>query len=78
MLILICCSIIIHYRSNSNAHLVTMGSGCKGFTSFMRFENHDPVQQSIPDVMHTIKDAIVNLYDLITGKDDTINVEAAR
>ena len=23
--------------------------------------------------MHTVKDAIVNIYDLITGKDDTMN-----
>ena len=49
-----------------------MGSGCKESTSFMRLEQHNPVQQTIPDAMHTIKDAIVNLYDLITGKDDTI------
>ena len=61
MLILICCSITIYRRSKSNAHLVTIGSGCKRFTSFMRLEHHDPVQQSIPDAMHTIKDAIVNL-----------------
>ena len=34
---------------------------------------HDSIQQTVPDVMHTINDAIVNLYDLITGKDDTIS-----
>jgi len=25
----------------------------------------------MPDVMHTIKDVIVNLYNLVTGRDDT-------
>ena len=38
----------------------------------MRLSNHDPTTQAIPDAMHTIKDAVVNLYDLITGKDDTV------
>lgn len=37
-----------------------------------RLPNFDPITQSVPDAMHTIKDAIVNLYDLITGKDDTL------
>lgn len=29
--------------------------------------------QSIPDAMHIVKDALVNLHDLMTGKDDTMN-----
>lgn len=62
----------ILYRSNSKAQVVTMSSGCKGSYSLMKFVQHDPVHQTIPDAMHTIKDAIVNLYDLITGRDDTV------
>lgn len=49
-----------------------MSSGCKGSYLLMKFPQHDPVNQTVPDAMHTIKDAIVNLYDLIVGKDDTI------
>ena len=33
--------------------------------------NHNLVHQTAPDAMHTIKDAVVNLFDLITGRDDT-------
>jgi len=38
----------------------------------MDLSNHDPLQQTVPDAMHTIKDAIVNVHDIITGKDDTL------
>lgn len=38
----------------------------------MKLNNYDPTTQAIPDAMHTIKHAVVNLFDLITGKDDTV------
>lgn len=38
----------------------------------MKLSNHDPITQAIPDAMHTVKDVIVNLFDLIIGRDDTI------
>lgn len=60
------------YRSTTKANLVARGSGCKGSNSFMRLCNHDSTKQTIPDAMHTIKDAVVNLFELITGKDDTL------
>lgn len=60
------------YRSTKDGNVITKSSGCKGSYSLMKLTQHDPMQQAIPDAMHTIKDAIVNLYDLITGKDDTI------
>lgn len=53
-------------------NLVARCSGCKGSNSFMKLHNHDPTTQTIPDAMHTIKDAVVNLFDLITGRDDTV------
>lgn len=60
------------YRSASNARLVVRGSGYKGTTSFTKLSGHDSIAQAIPDAMHTVKDAVVNLFDLITGRDDTI------
>ena len=62
-----------HCRSKADASLLTKGSGCKGSNAFMELPNHDPTTQTIPDAMHTIKDAVVNLYDIIVGKDDTVN-----
>jgi len=47
------------------------GTGCKGKYPFLDLQHHDPVLQTVPDAMHTVKDAIVNLYDLVTGRDDT-------
>ena len=42
----------------------------------MELNNHDPLDQTVPDAMHTIKDAIVNVYNIITGKDDTLKCRA--
>ena len=39
----------------------------------MRLPHHDPIVQTTPDAMHTVKDAIVNIFNLITGKDDTMS-----
>ena len=62
------------YRGTTkNAKVLTKATGCKGAYALMDLPSHDAIQQTVPDAMHTIKDAIVNLHDLITGKDDTIN-----
>ena len=58
-------------RSNANAALLKKGTGCKGAYPFLDLPHHDSIQQTVPDAMHTVKDAVVNIYDLITGKDDT-------
>ena len=58
------CSPLCMY--SQNAKLITKSTGCKGKYSY-------PIAQTTPDAMHTVKDAIVNIYDLITGKDDTMN-----
>ena len=36
-----------------------------------KLPTHNPVTQTTPDAMHTVKDTIVNIFDLITGRDDT-------
>ena len=38
----------------------------------MKLRDHDSIAQAIPDAMHTVKDAVVNLFDLIIGRDDTM------
>ena len=47
--------------------------GCKGVYALMKLPHHDPIGQTASDAMHTVKDAVVNILDLITGKDDTVN-----
>ena len=64
----------ILYRNNkANAKFITKGTGCKGHYPFLRLPNHDAMKQTVPDWMHTIRDAFVNIFDIITGKDDTQN-----
>ena len=60
-------------RSATDANIVTKGTGCKGVCSFMKLCSHNSITQCFLDAMHTIKDAVVHIYDIITGKDDTVN-----
>lgn len=59
-------------RNKKDASTITKSTGCKGSYSFMRLPSHDPIVQTMPDAMHTIKDAVVNVFDLLIGRDDTI------
>ena len=43
----------------------------------MQLPHHDPIQQTAPDAMHTIKDVIVHVFNLITGREDSPKVHAA-
>ena len=54
-----------------NASIVKKSTGCKGNYPFLQLPNHDSIEQTAPDAMHTIRDAIVNIFELITGRDDT-------
>ena len=60
------------HRNPRKTRLVVKSSGCNGSTSFTKLSNHNPILQTTPDAMNTIKDAVINLYDLITGRDDTM------
>lgn len=53
--------------------MITKSTGCKGKYSCMKLSTHNLAAQATPDAMHTVKDAIVNIFDLITGKDNTMN-----
>ena len=43
----------------------------------MKLKFHDPVQQTVPDAMHTVKDAIEHFFYLIVGRDDSKKVKAS-
>ncbi len=37
----------------------------------MKLPAHDRIAQTVPDAMHTIKDAVVHLFNVIVGKEDS-------
>jgi hypothetical protein len=43
----------------------------------MKLENHDPLSQTVPDAMHTIKVVMEHLFNLIIGKEDSSKVRQA-
>lgn len=43
----------------------------------MKLPNHDHINQSVPDSMHTIKDVVENIVHLITGRKDSEKVRQA-
>ena len=43
----------------------------------MELEFHNPILQTVPDAMHTVKDAIEHLFYLIVGKEDSVKVRQA-
>ena len=60
------------YRDHpANVSFITKSTGCKRQYPFLRLPNHDAMKQTVPDGMNAIRDAIVNIFDIITGKDDT-------
>ena len=54
--------------SRSDASAIATSTGCKSRYSFMKLPEHDRVQQTVPDAMHTVKDVIERLFKLIIGK----------
>ena len=55
------------HAHRTQAKLLAKSTGCKGFYSLMRLPQHDRVNQTVPDAMHTIKDCIEKLVCLVTG-----------
>ena len=72
---LVCHNILYQYRSQAKS--LSRGTGCKGFYSLMKLPSHNPVRQTTPDSMHTIKDAIEHIFKLIIGKEDSVKVRKA-
>ena len=57
----------------ANADLIRKCTGCKGKHAFLLLPYHNSVEQTVPDAMHTIRDAIVNIFELLIGKSDTLS-----
>ena len=66
---------MVYCRSQA-AHIAKT-TGCKGSYPLQKLKFHDPMKQTVPDAMHTIKDAIEHFVYLIVGKDDSTKVVAA-
>lgn len=43
----------------------------------MQLPHHNPITQSVPDAMHTIKDVIGHIFNLIIGREDSHKVHNA-
>lgn len=43
----------------------------------MQLPHHNPITQTVPDAMHTIKDVIGHVFHLITGREDNHKVHDA-
>ncbi len=43
----------------------------------MNLPNHNPLEQTVPDAMHTVKDVVENLFGLIMGRRDSSKVHEA-
>ena len=55
-----------------DAPFIMKSMGCKVMSFCTKLPTHNPVTQTTPDAMHTVKDTIVNIFDLIMGRDDTM------
>ena len=70
-------AMFLFYRSQVT-HISKSTTGCKESYSLQKLEFHNPIKQTVPDTMHTIKDAIEHYFYLIVGRDDSVKVIAAK
>lgn len=61
----------------SQATLIAKTTGYKGSYPLQKLKLHNPVQQIVPDAMHTVKDAIEHFFYLIIGKEGSTKVMKA-
>ena len=68
-----------HMYQFCRVHATAIGksTGCKGMYALMHLPQHNPLKQAVPDAMHTIKDVIVHVFNLITGREDGDKVHAS-
>ena len=53
---------------------IAKATGCHGRYSFMLLPDHSRPEQAFPDPMHTLKNCVKNVHDLITGKTDSLKI----
>lgn len=59
----------IFERIRSQAAALAKELGCKGSYPLMELPAHDRLSQTLPDMMHTLKDSVEKVYSTITSKD---------
>ena len=65
-------------RSKTRPAAIAKNTGCKQRYSLMKLPCHNRITQTVPDCMHTLKDVIEKVFQLLTGSEDTMkarNVE---
>ena len=60
--------------NRTQAKNIARGSGVKSCYSLMILPDHDRTTQAFPDIMHATKNAVLTIFDLITGREDTEKV----
>ena len=57
--------------------MIAQATGCKGKYALMDLANHNPITQTVPDAMHTVKVVVEHLFMLILGKEESVKVRQA-
>ena len=57
--------------------MIAKATGCKSSYALMKLPHHDRVTQVFPDAMHTIKDAMVHVFNVMVGSEDSEKVRNA-
>lgn len=65
------------YTCRTQANAIAQATGCKGHYALMELQFHNPMLQTVPDAMHTVKVVIEHLFYLIVGKEDSVKVRQA-
>lgn len=65
------------YTCRTQANAIAQATGCKGHYALMELQFHNPMLQTVPDAMHTVKVVIEHLFYLIVGKEDSMKVRQA-
>ena len=66
--------VLATFWHRTRADAIKRGTGCKGTYVFMKLPDHDRILQTVPDCMHTVKDAVEHIINLITGREDSQKV----
>lgn len=70
-------TLFLDFLHRAQASAIAKTTGCKSPYSFMRLPFHSRVSQVVPDAMHTIKVAVEHVFNVITGKEDSLKVRKA-
>lgn len=56
---------------------IAKATGCQGQYCFMLLPDHNRPEEAFPDPMHTLKNCVKNIHDLITRRTDSTKVRKA-